>query len=289
MLNVKKSYYYFILISSFFIFSCQPKADGNGTIDKEESFVKDNKLENQNKPSNKIDNPFTSGTFDFKNFNYLPSSTTGAVYKRNTYTFSYNEKHEQSEWVAYVLKKEDTKYKNYDRPYFNQDPIVKTKSADWRNFKNTAYDKGHLLPAADRRKTYKDYEETFFTSNISPQKSEFNAGLWNRLEQKVRYWAGKYDGLYVVTGGVLEPNLKTIGYEKVSVPKYFYKVLMTTDGSKMIGFLMPHQDSNKPLYEFVTSVDKIEELTGIDFFENLPDDIENKLENNSSYKGWSFN
>ena len=64
---------------------------------------------------------------------------------------------------------------------------------------------------------------------------------------------------------------------------------MTTDGSKMIGFLMPHQDSNKPLYEFVTSVDKIEELTGIDFFENLPDDIENKLENNSSYKGWSFN
>jgi endonuclease G len=57
----------------------------------------------------------------------------------------------------------------------------------------------------------------------------------------------------------------------------------------MIAFLMPHENSNKPLYEFVVSVDSIEKLTGIDFFPELDDSIEDKLEASSSYKGWSFN
>ena len=98
----------------------------------------------------------------------------------------------------------------------------------------------------------------------------------------------KYDGLYVVTGGVLSDNLKTIGKERVSVPNYFYKVLLSKDGNKMIGFLVPHQDSDKPLYEFVVSVDEIEKMTGIDFYPNLPDNVENQLEAKSDYKGWSF-
>jgi endonuclease G len=135
------------------------------------------------------------------------------------------------------------------------------------------------------------YNETFYTSNVSPQKSDFNAGVWNRLEQKVRYWADKYDGLYVVTGGVLEPNLKTIGKEEVAVPKYFYKVLFDVSAAnpRMIAFLIPHKNSDRPLYEFVVSVDELEELTGIDFFHALPDGIENKIEKNNDYKSWSFN
>ena len=98
----------------------------------------------------------------------------------------------------------------------------------------------------------------------------------------------KRDGLYVVTGGVLSDNLKTIGKEDVSVPNYFYKVLLSNDGSKMIGFLVPHENSNEPLYEFVVSVDEIEKMTGIDFYPNLEDTIENQLESKSDYKGWSF-
>jgi endonuclease G len=56
----------------------------------------------------------------------------------------------------------------------------------------------------------------------------------------------------------------------------------------MVAFLVPHKDSNKPLYEFVTSVDVIEKMTGIDFFPKLEDEMENKLEMNSDYKDWSF-
>lgn len=221
-------------------------------------------------------------------FDFLPTSTTSDVYKRNTYAFSYSEAHEQSEWVAYYLDNEDVKTTNYDRPFFEQDPLVKTESADWRNYKKSGYDKGHLCPAGDKKETLDEYNETFFTSNISPQEHEFNSGVWNRLEEKVRYWASKNDGLYIVTGGILTDNLKTIGKEKVSVPNYFYKVLLSKDGTKMIGFLLPHKNANNPLYEFVVSVDEIEMMTGIDFYPNLPDEIENNLESKSDYKDWSF-
>ena len=232
----------------------------------------------------------TSKTLILDGFNYLPSSTTSSVVKHQYYTLSYSEKYEQAEWVAYQLKDEQIVYTKLKRPYFEQDPKVKTGSADWRNFKNSGYTKGHLLPAADRKFSKDAYNETFLTSNISPQIYDFNAGVWNRLEQKTRYWAQKYDELFVITGGILSNNLKTIGYEDVAVPNYFYKILLdfTQPEIKAIAFLVPHKKSTKALYTFVVSIDEIESLTGIDFFPSLPDDLENQLESTSDYKGWSF-
>ncbi|MCR8666661.1 DNA/RNA non-specific endonuclease [Aestuariibaculum sp. M13] len=221
---------------------------------------------------------------------FLPTSTTGQIVHHEGYSLSYNEAFEQAEWVAYELKKAHLSNTNFKRPYFEIDDAVKTGAASWRNYKNSGYDKGHLCPAGDRRYSQSAHDETFLTSNISPQEHQFNAGIWNTLEQKVRYWANKYDGVFVVTGGVLEKGLKTIGNEHVAVPNQFYKVLidMNSGQPKMIAFLMPHKDSNKPLYDFVVSVDSIEKLTGIDFFPELDDAIENKLEASSSYKDWSF-
>ncbi len=222
-------------------------------------------------------------------FDFYPTSTTNQIIKHNFYRLSYSEKNEQAEWVAYELKG-NTFQNNFNRPYFVADPLVKTGSADWKNYKNSGYDKGHLCPAGDMKFSENAFEDTFYTSNISPQKPDFNAGVWNRLEKKVRYWADKYDAIYVVTGGVLEPNLKTIGREKVAVPDFFYKVLLdvSKDNPRMIAFLVPHQNSDKPLYEFVIAVDELEKRTGIDFFYNLPDEIENKLEKQTDYKMWSF-
>ncbi len=223
-------------------------------------------------------------------FNYLPTSTTNQIVKHDYYTLSYSEKHEQSEWVAYELTKNQISSSHFKRPYFTDDTKVKTKSAQWWNYKKSGYDKGHLCPAADRKFSKKAHDATFLTSNISPQKHDFNAGIWNRLEQKTRYWAKKYDKLYVITGGVLTDNLKTIGDEKVSVPTHFYKILLdyTQPEVKAIAFLMPHKESHKPLYEFVVSIDMIEQVTGIDFFPNLPAHLENTLEKSTDYKAWSF-
>tara|TARA_R110002096_G_scaffold119510_1_gene259072 strand:+ start:10643 stop:11452 length:810 start_codon:yes stop_codon:yes gene_type:complete len=222
---------------------------------------------------------------------FLPTSTTGEIIHHESYSLSYSETHEQAEWVAYELKKSHLSNSNYKRPYFEIDKAVKTGAAHWRNYKNSGYDRGHLCPAGDRNYSKSAHDETFLTSNISPQNHEFNAGIWNSLEQKTRYWASKYDGVFVVTGGVLKGEMQTIGDEEVSIPNQFYKVLIDNNSgkTKMIGFLMPHQNSNKPLYEFVVSVDSIEKLTGIDFFPELDDAIENKLEASSNYKNWSFN
>lgn len=221
---------------------------------------------------------------------FLPSSTTNDIVHHDYYSLSYSESHEQAEWVAYELTKKQIQSNNFKRPYFEIDRAVKTRSADWRNYKNSGYDRGHLCPAGDRGFSKAAYNETFLTSNVSPQEHAFNAGIWNRLEQKVRYWAKKYDGVYVVTGGVLKDEVDDIGSEKVTVPGSFYKIIYDRTGSevRMLAFLMDHKESKEPLYKFVTTVDKIEKLTGIDFFPELEDSQENKLEANSSYKGWSF-
>ena len=222
---------------------------------------------------------------------FLPTSTTGQIVHHEGYSLSYNEAHEQAEWVAYELKESHLSNTNFKRPYFEIDKSVKTGAAHWRNYKNSGFDRGHLCPAGDRKYSRARHDETFLTSNISPQNHDFNSGIWNTLEQKVRYWANKYDGLFVVCGGILEKGLKTIGEEEVSVPEQFFKVLIdnNTGTTKMIAFLMPHKKSNQPLYEFVVSVDEIEALTGIDFFPELEDGIESKLEASNSYKDWSFN
>ena len=221
---------------------------------------------------------------------FLPTSTTNQIVHHEGYSLSYNEAHEQAEWVAYELKKEHLSSTNFKRPYFEMDNAVKTKSAHWKNYKQSGYDRGHLCPAGDRKYSKAAHDETFLTSNVSPQKHDFNAGIWNSLEQKVRYWARRYDGVFVVSGGILEHDLKTIGSEEVSVPMYFYKIICdyNNDKPKLIAFLMKHENSKKPLYNYVTSVDEIESLTGIDFFSQLQDELEAQLESSSSYKNWSF-
>lgn len=221
---------------------------------------------------------------------YLPSSTTNEVIHHNYYSFSYNERYEQAEWVAYELKSIHLSDSSRKRPYFEQDPYVRTASADWRNYKNSGYDRGHFCPAGDRRFSKEAYDETFYTSNVAPQKHSFNSGVWNRLEQKVRYWAKKYDGVFVVTGGVLESNLETIGSEGVAVPKYFYKVLLDNRKGdyKLLAFLIPHKQTDKDLRSFVVPVDTIEQLTKIDFFPKLPDAIERKKEAIKGIEHWKF-
>ena len=112
---------------------------------------------------------------------FLPSTSTGVIVVHDHFMLSYNEPYEQAEWVAYLLKKSHLTYDDRKRPYFIEDPKVRTKSADWRNYKGSGYDRGHLCPAGDRRFTKEAYDETFFTSNITPQKNAFNAGVWREL------------------------------------------------------------------------------------------------------------
>jgi endonuclease G len=227
----------------------------------------------------------------FTSFSFLPKSTSGSVIKHTYYALSYSEKHEQPEWVAYYLIGDNGYSTSYKRPRFIKDPKVITQSADINNYNKSGFDRGHLCAAADMKFSKQAFDETFFMSNVTPQRHSFNGGVWKRLEEKVRYWAQKNQGVYIVTGGVLQNDLPTIGMEKVAVPNYFYKVLLSyTNGKyKMIGFLVPHKNSKQPLFTFVVSVDLIEKMTGIDFYSQLNDAVESKLEKQNDYKSWSFN
>lgn len=229
----------------------------------------------------------SSGLKSLSRKDFLPNSNNQIIH-HNTYSLSYNEKHEQAEWTAHVLKSSDIRDVDFERPYFEIDEMVTTGAAHWRNYKRSGYDRGHLVPAGDRRANKKDYNETFLTSNISPQVHEFNAGIWNTLEQKVRYYAKRYNEVYVITGPIFKNRLDDIGNENVSVPSAFYKIIYRQDqkGGKLIGFLLPHRPSDESIYKYMVSIDDIEREAGFDFFSQLPDDIENKLESQSNRKDW---
>ena len=220
----------------------------------------------------------------------LPGSQKRDIVEHTYYSLEYSEVHEQARWVAYLLTRSHLTEDDRRRPYFDQDPRVRTFSADWRNYKNSGYDRGHLCPAGDRRFSESAYNETFYTSNVSPMRSDFNAGVWNRLEIQVRSWARRYDSLYVITGGVLRKGLNGIGYESVSVPEAFYKIVFRGDPSnpEAIAFLIPHQETSRPLEDFRVSIDRLEEETGIDFFEAMEDSVERELEREVDLSAWPF-
>jgi endonuclease G len=213
-----------------------------------------------------------------------------AIIRHKHFFLSYSEEHEQAEWAAYYLTSDSKQQHSFSRPYFSQDPLVVTDSAHWKNYKDSGFDKGHLVPAADMKFSEEAYNETFYTSNVAPQNKAFNAGVWNRLEQKIRYWADKYTALFIVTGSILHDNLVTIGEEEVSVPDYFFKIVVRVqnDSLVMISFLVPNKKSDLPLYTFATTIDEIERITRIDFNQKLSEKIEEKIEKELSYKEWSF-
>jgi len=221
---------------------------------------------------------------------FVPGSAKGELVKHQHYWLSYNEKYEQAEWVGYKLKKSHLTHDDRKRPFFIEDPKVKSKSADVKNYRNSGYDRGHLCPAGDRRFAEFAYKETFYTSNIAPQKRDFNAGIWNRLEKKVRFWSKRYETLYIFSGGILEKGLPRIGQEDVAVPRRFYKIIVrgSEDNPKLLAFLIPHQETSQPLENYLTTIDSIEHLSGINFFQHLPDKQEDEIERNVNRGGWKF-
>jgi endonuclease G len=220
----------------------------------------------------------------------LPTSTTGQIVKHTYYTLSYSEKNEQAEWVYYQLTPALIRGKQSRTDDYRPDTLVSTISAQLEDYRGSGYDRGHLCPAGDMKLNLTSMTETFYLSNCSPQDRDFNAGIWNDLEERVRRWALSSGRIFVVTGGVLTSNKGKIGLDGVTLPKYFYKVIYDPKGQgKMIAFLIPNEKTTKPLQTYVVSVDYVESITGIDFFPELPDSIESRLESGKELSGWSFN
>lgn len=219
------------------------------------------------------------------------SNRPSEIIRHKYFTLSYNENWEQPNWVAYTLTKDmiSKKYANRSNN-FRVDPLVKTGSSTVGDYRNSGYDRGHLCPAAAMAFSKIAMSETFYMSNMSPQKPGFNRGVWKALEKKVRKWTLKNKEISVVSGPIFyrNRNHKNIGNNEVGVPDAFYKVILDNKrpGIKAIGFILPNQKTYKSPYNFAVSVDTVESITGIDFFTFLPDNIETEIERENNYRQW---
>ena len=206
------------------------------------------------------------------------------------YSLSYNEDHEQANWIFYELTDYEVSGTVKRKNQFRSDPKVKTASASLSDYRGSGYDRGHLAPAADMKWSVTAMSESFYMSNMSPQRPSFNRGIWKRLEEQVRLWALNNKSIYVVTGGVLVDELETIGVNEVSVPEYYYKVILDyiEPELKGIGFILPNQKEMGLLKSYVVSIDEVEKFTNIDFFPSLPDATEDQLEGKIDLSKWNF-
>jgi endonuclease G, mitochondrial len=212
------------------------------------------------------------------------------VISHTGFSLLFSNNHKQAVWVAYELTKEETNkiYSRTDR--FIPDPKISTGTANNNDYLRSGFDRGHLAPASDMGWSAEAMAESFYYSNISPQAPSFNRGIWKKLEELTRTWAVENEAVCITTGPVLEKNLPSLGANKVSVPRFFYKVILDHKEPeiKAIGFIMPNEGSSLPLQNFAVSIDSVEALTGLDFFHLLPDSLESVVEKKVCIECWSW-
>ncbi|MCG8579184.1 MAG: DNA/RNA non-specific endonuclease [Bacteroidales bacterium] len=219
---------------------------------------------------------------------YQPEAS-GELIKHACYSLDYHEGAEQPSWVYYRLTKEMICGNISRTDNFREDPKVSTGSATLEDYKSSGYDRGHLAPAADFKHSKVAMSESFYMSNMSAQDPGFNRGKWKTLEAVVRQWAFEKGEIYVVTGGILSSDKGHIGTNSVLIPNFYYKVIYSPSDNKMIGFCMANEKLTGKVQDYVETVDAIEARTGVDFFYQLEDEIEEKLEADNDYSDWAFN
>ena len=219
-------------------------------------------------------------------------------------------------WSCYAVYKSNN-FKNWNRKNwkgaswqgrtwngdpFQLDPTIDENSQpSTREFSNssmpsqgiTYFQRGHIVASEDRICSKDVNGQTFYMTNMQPQRGEFNTGIWSTMESKIRGFltynmsaqdAHANDTMYVCKGGTIDKADQILTYttNHFIVPKYFFAAVLVKNNSgyKAIGFWFEHKaySSSEKLIDHVVNIDKLEELTGIDFFCNLPDDIENKVE-----------
>ena len=211
----------------------------------------------------------------------LTKGKQGQIIQRTGYTLSYDAKNKTPQWVAWELTKEETRGNEERTNEFQPDPDVIGAKVLTYDYSHSGYDRGHMAPAGDMKWNKKAMEESFYMSNICPQDHNLNTEDWNDLEMKCREWARRYGKVYIVCGPIYNGKRNEyIGEHRVKVPDAFYKVILINKENKQraLGFLFENESGERPLEEYLTPVDSIEKLTGMDFFSALPDNIENKLE-----------
>ena len=208
-----------------------------------------------------------------------------SVLDKKFFVVCYDSAHKIPAWVGYALTKEESLTKATGRQgSFQPDAsLPRGERAENADYSASGYDKGHMAPANDFTRSVSAMKATFVLTNAVPQRPGVNRGQWQQLEAAVHALASK-GIVWVFSGPVFagKTPVKTIGPHKVAVPTHTYKVVLCVhpNGDKeMYGFVLPNikkPSSNLSTYTF--SVNQVEKLTGLDFFNALPAAEQNRLE-----------
>lgn len=216
------------------------------------------------------------------------------ILRNSGYICGYSELRGNPLWVVYRLEALPKNAPRYKRP--------ESFSADWRSlthidssdYTRSGYDRGHMAPnyAISRLYGKAAQQETFLMTNIVPQKANLNQKVWQRLEEwEINRFTKRFRELWVYTGPVFDSKVERLQSAwRVEIPDAFYKVYAGIDAAgapHLLAFLIPQTvRGNETPEQFLTTVDRIEALIGFDFFHELDDSLEKRLESEVRYAGW---
>jgi len=227
------------------------------------------------------------------------------VHTVNTYGVNYcmewNGTLRAQYWTAFRWDKQNTVSNTSRTNLWDVDPLIPSAyRSTLEDHYSNGYDRGHMIGSADRLCSKEANAQTFYMSNMHPQLSGFNGqGVWYELENRLRnlYNRNSFrDTLYVVKGGTINNGNYTTTKNNLPVPKYFFMAVLRkrndisyNGGYSGVGFWMEHKtNTDTNIKNYAVSIDELENRTGIDFFCNLPDNIENEVEKSYSSTVWSL-
>ncbi len=208
---------------------------------------------------------------------------------RVNYSLEWNCKKYHSRWVCFSFDQYTAQINTKRSDAWSWDPLVPTKYEVYRNdFESRTYARGHMVASFDRIYSSEANIQTFYYTNMSPQRHEHNEGIWGQLEGVVQGWArsmGKNEKLYIAKGGTIRDDQIEFhrSNNKLVIPKYYWMAIARQNGTEWhaIAFLTETARPAKlagGVAPMALSVDELETFTGLDFFYHLPDDIENRIE-----------
>lgn len=227
----------------------------------------------------------------------------GEVIEHSAMALSYDEEHEQARWVMHIISPDVIKGSVGRTNDFRPDPKVSTGSAveaDYflkelnedgtYSYDGFGFDRGHLAPSADFRWSYTALSESYFYSNMSPQRASFNRGGWADLEDALRAYVYRNPGqmLYVITLPVLHDSLPRVerSLNGVSIPEAYIKVALDPVQERGIAFVMPNTKITDPLPTFAISIREAEEMVGLNFFPQLDQSLADQVETKFDLADW---
>lgn len=210
--------------------------------------------------------------------NIAPEQDCDQVIEHRYYRLCYLYEYRLSLWTSHELTRAQIRGSQKRTDDYRLDPKVLKNGVEGGDYRRSGFDRGHLVPAADMRLNYQAMSESFYMSNMTPQRPGFNRGIWQSLERLSRSLVLSRGDAIVITAPVLERGLNVLK-KGIAIPKEFYKILYWPKKQMFAAFLLPNQkQSGLEPEDFQVTVDEIEQKTGLDFFSHLPDELEDRIE-----------